>query len=193
MSVPDPLGRDRLAAGAAMYKPPVYGEKPPAKPWFRTPRFLAIVATVALIAAFVAYKVATRTKDSPQAAALGVITLFLDEDYKQLRSKLCREDRQQVEANDLETAGRSAGPLLKAFDKPEVTSVTDVTLVGTRAGQQAKQVTGQITATVGQGSGFKVVTVKEGGSWRACLSAGGYGLSAFNLDVPIGGDLEDIG
>ncbi|MCU1588507.1 MAG: hypothetical protein JWN31_2000 [Frankiales bacterium] len=193
MSVPDPLGRDRLAAGAASYRPPVHGVKPPRPPFYLQWRFIALGVAVLLLISFMLYRSMSTAEDSPKAAASRVIELFLDQKYSQMRTKLCRADRAQVGANDLETAGRSGGDLLKTLDKPQVESVTDVALQGSYAGVQAKQVAGLITPIVGAGTTFHVVTVNEDGGWRVCLSAGGYGLGAFNLDVPIGGDLASIG
>lgn len=189
MSVPDPLGRDRLATGAAMYKPPVYGEQPPPPPLYRRKRFVAALAAVAIVGGCVTYRVASRPEDTPQTAALGVIRLFLAEDYGHLRSQLCRADKSQVATNDLETAGRQAGPLLRTFDDAAVDGVANIALVGSYAGVVAKQVGGHLTAKLGQGSAFKVVTIKEAGHWRVCLSPGGYALTAFDLDVPVGGEL----
>jgi hypothetical protein len=194
VSVPDPLGRDRLATGAAVYKPPVYGEKPPPKPLLRRWPVMALLVVLALlVVGTVVHKLTSGPKDSPASAATSVISLFLAEDYGKMRSKLCREDRGQVGDNDLESAGREGAALLRTLDKPVVDSVADVALPGAYAGVTAKQVQGHITATVGAGTGFKVVTVKEGGNWRVCLSPGGYGLSAFDLDVPLGGELDTIG
>jgi len=192
MSVPDPLGRDRLAAGAAMYKVPVYGEKPPPPPFYRRPRFVALLIVGTLALSFTVFRLTSSAGNTPEAAATRVIELFLDEEYAELRTKLCSADRSQVGANDLETAGRTAGPLLRTYDKPDQMTVSDVVLQGSFAGKQAKQVSGRILAKVGNGSAFKVVTVNERGGWRVCLSPGGYALTAFNLDVPIGGALEQL-
>lgn len=187
VSVPDPLGRDRLAAGAASYKPPVYGEKPPAKPFFlRRWAIVALVAT-AFVASTVIYRGLHSAEDSPEAAATRVIELFLDQDYRQMRSKLCREDRARVGTNDLESAGLSAGNLLKALREPVIDSVTPVTLAAGYAGVEARQVSGRIIGL--SSTSFQVVTVKEQGGWRVCLSPGGYALAALNLEVPLGGVL----
>lgn len=188
MSVPDPLGRDRLAAGAAIYKPPVYGAKAKRKPFYEQRRYLALAVVLGLLAAYLIHRATATAEQTPQAAATRVIELFLAGDYHQMRSKLCRDDRAQVGSNDLETAGQSAGPLLQTLDKPQIASVTDVTLTGSYAGLQAKQVSGTITGKIGAGTSFKVVTVHESGGWRVCLTPGGYALGALNLDVPIGGE-----
>ena len=193
MSVPDPLGRDRLAAGAAMYKPPVHGLKKPKPPFYRGRAFQAALVVAALVASFLVYQRLSGGEDTPQSAATTVIRLFLAEDYSRMRRDLCSEDRAQVGTNDLESAGRSAGPLLRTYDKAVVDSVTPVTLTGSDASLEARQVSGRITAKVGDGTDFKVVTVREGGTWHVCLTPGGYSLSAFNLDVPIGGDAQSIG
>lgn len=194
MSVPDPLGRDRLAAGAAMYKPPVYGQKTKPKPRWRRPLPLAllIVLTLLVVGSVVA-KLTSRPKDTPESAANAVITLFLAGDYGPMRKKLCREDRDRVGDNDLETAGREAGALIKTLDRSEVDAVTDVNLPAPYESAQAKQVQGHITPKFGTGTQFKVITVQESGTWRVCLSPGGYGLTAFNLDVPLGGEVGGIG
>ena len=189
MSVPDPLGRDRLAAGAAIYRPPVYGQKPPPKPFYRRPWGIAVLAAVALAASSVVYRATSSAEDSPEAAATRVIELFLAEDYGELRRALCREDRGQVGTNDLESAGASGAALIKALDDPVIESVAAVKLLGSYADVQAQQVTGRITG-LGGGTTFRLVTVQERGGWRVCLSPGGYALGALNLDVPIGGDLQ---
>lgn len=191
MSVPDPLGRDRLAAGAAIYKPPVYGQKPKRKPFYRHSAFIGLVVIVALVAGIL-LRLRSGASDTPQAATTRVITLFLKGDYTGMRRALCREDRDQVGTNDLETAGRNAGPLLTNLDRPVISTVTDVTLTGDFAGVRAKQVAGTITAKIGAGTTFKVVTIQQSGGWRVCLTPGGYSLSAVNLDVPIGGQPQTI-
>ena len=193
MSVPDPLGRDRLATGAAMYRTPVYGATPPAKPFYQQRRYFALVVVVGVLASILVNRMRSAPEQSPQAAATRAVTLFLAADYGKLRGSLCKEDRSQVATNDLETAGRSAGPLLKALDHPTVDRVTDVTLAGSYAGVPAKQVSGSITAKVGAGTTFTVVTVHEGGGWRVCLSPGGYALGALDLAVPLGGDPAPVG
>lgn len=192
MSVPDPLGRDRLAAGAASYKPPVHGVKPPPPPFYLRWRYIALFVVAVLVLSYALYRLTAKAEDTPEAAASKVIELFLDEDYKQMRSKLCSQDRAKVGANELETAGTSAADLLRTLDKPQVETVTDVTLTGSYAGVEAKQVSGLITPTIGAGTTFHVITVNEDGSWRVCLSPGGYGLGALNLDVPLGGGLESV-
>jgi hypothetical protein len=193
MSVPDPLGRDRLAAGAASYKVPVHGVKPPPPPFYLRWRFIALGVVGLLVISYVLHRTLSPAEDTPTAAASRVIELFLDEDYTELRSKLCRADREQVGANDLERAGASAGNLLKTLDKPQVERVTDISLSGSYANVEAKQVSGLITPVIGAGSTFHVVTINEGGGWRVCLSPGGYGLGALNVDVPVGGGLEPVG
>lgn len=192
MSVPDPLGRDRLAAGAASYRQPLYGLKPEQPPFYLRWRYISIAVVAALLLSYVLYKQSVKTTTTPETAADQVIALFLDGKYSEMRSKLCRADRGQVGANDLETAGRSGGDLIKTLDKPQVESVTPIALKGDYVGTDARQVSGLITGVVGAGTTFHVVTVNEHG-WRVCLSAGGYGLGAFNLDVPVGGDLQSIG
>ncbi|MCW2545347.1 MAG: hypothetical protein JWM40_2899 [Frankiales bacterium] len=191
MSVPDPLGRDRLAAGAASYKKPVYGVKPEKPPFYLRWRYISLAVVGALLLSYVLYKATTKTEDTPDRAASQVIALFLDSKFSELRAKLCREDRDQVGATDLERAGRSAGDLLRTLDKPQVESVTPIALTGRYAGVDARQVSGLITGVVGAGTTFHVVTVDEKG-WRVCLSPGGYGVDALNLDVPVGGALEGV-
>jgi len=192
MSVPDPLGRDRLAAGAASYKPPVHGVKPPPAPLYLQWRFIALAVAVLLVISYVLHRTLSPAEDSPTAAASRVIELFLDQQYAEMRSKLCKEDRGQVGANDLERAGASGGDLLKTLDKAQVERVTDISLTGSYAGVEAKQVFGLITPIVGAGTTFHVVTINEDGGWRVCLSPGGYGLDALNVDVAVGGDLEPV-
>jgi hypothetical protein len=191
MSVPDPLGADRLGAGAASYRPPVYGVKPEQPPFYLRWRYIALAVVAALLLSYALFKATVKTEDTPERAASQVITLFLDDKLSEMRSKLCRDDRNQVGANDLEKAARSAGDLLKTLDKPQVESVAPITLTGSYANVEARQVSGLVTAVIGAGTTFKVVTVNENG-WRVCLSPGGYGLGAFNLDVPVGGGLKGI-
>ncbi len=184
MSVPDPLGGDRLAAGAASYRPPVYG-KPPPPPFYLRWRFIALAVVLALALSYVLYKATAKTADTPEQATSSVVALFLDHKYPAMLAKLCRADRNQVGANDLETAGNNAGDLIKTLDKAQVESVTDVSLSGDYANVKAKQVSGLITGKIGPGTTFHVITVFENG-WRVCLSPGGYGVGAINLEVPIG-------
>lgn len=188
MSVPDPLGRDRLAAGAASYRPPVHGQKPPAPPFYLRWRFIALATAAALLLSYVLYRATAKGEDTPAKAATTVISLFLDGKFSQMRSLLCREDRSQVGRNDLEQAGEQAGDLLRTLDSPHVERVEAVTLPGAYAGVPAKQVTGRITGVIGDGTTFHVITVDENG-WRVCLSPGGYGLGALHVEVPIGGGL----
>lgn len=190
MSTPDPLGRDRLATSAAMYKPPEYGIAKPDKPVYLRRRFVAVFLLAALALSYAVNRLTNSAEDSPAAAATEVVELLLAEDYAQLRSKLCRADREQVGTNDLESAGQSAGSVLRTLDGLTVTTVSDVRLIGQYAGLRAQQVTGRINAKIGSGTDFHVVTVNESGGWRVCLSPGGYGLDAFDLDVPIGGELQ---
>jgi hypothetical protein len=191
MSVPDPLGADRLGAGAASYRKPVYGVKPDKPPFYLRWRYIAVAVVGALLLSYALYRATAKTEDTPERAASQVITLFLDGKLSEMRSKLCRADREQVGSNDLERAARSAGDLLKTLDKAQVETVAPITLTGSYAAVEARQVSGLVTAVIGAGTTFKVVTVDENG-WRVCLSAGGYGLGAFNLDVPVGGGLKGI-
>lgn len=193
VSVPDPLGRDRLATGAAMYRPPVHGQKRAARRLSPQRRLVAAALAAGVLGSLLLYQSLRKADDTPAAAATTVIQLLLDEQYGRLRSALCREDRSKVGTNDLEQAGRSASSLLRTLDEPRVTSLSDVVLKGARAGLEAKQVTGEISSLAGPGTQFRVVTVREAGGWRVCLSPGGYALGALNLDVPIGDDLEVAG
>jgi hypothetical protein len=193
VSVPDPLGSDRLAAGAASYRPPVYGQKPPKPPLYLQWRFIALAAVLAVLASYLLYRSTRSAQDSPKAAASHAIDLFLAQKYSELRRELCREDRDQVGATDLETAGQQGGQLLRTLDKAQVEKVTDVVLTGDYAAVQAKQVSGLITPKLGSGTTFHVVTVKEDNGWRVCLSPGGYGIGALSVEVPIGGRLQQPG
>lgn len=170
----------------------MHGQAPPRSPFYLQWRFIALGTALLLVISFLLYRASSPAENTPSAAASRVIALFLDEHYSEMRGKLCKQDRAQVGANDLETAGRSGRDLLRTLDKAQVESITDISLGGSYAGVEAKQVSGLITPRVGAGTTFHVVTVNEDGGWRVCLSPGGYGLGAIDLDVPVGGDLKSI-
>ena len=166
---------------------------PPARrtPRWRRPRTIALFLAGDAVLGVVLVHVIAGHQDSPGRAVQGTVALAAKGDWAGVWGRLCSADRRQYTAAQVGQAGRLAALTLRGVDHAEITAVTatslplDLPVVGV-VGLPVRQVTGQLIASLGPPSTFRVITVRELGGWRICLSVGGYASSALQVDVPIG-------
>ena len=140
-----------------------------------------------LVAGSLLWHLVSSHQDSPVRAVTRVASLAGDGDWPGVYAQLCAADRQQFSEPELASGGTAALQLLHGLAGVRVTDARTVSvhLVGPLA-LPAEQVEGQLVPQLGPTVDFHVTTVREVAGWRVCLSVGGYGSSAFGVDVPLG-------
>ena len=150
-------------------------------------KVVALFLLADLIAGSVVWHLLNRRQDSPVAAVTRIASLAGQGDWQGVYTRLCSADHQQFSPAEVASGGSSALQLLHGLAGVRVmnTHVVAVHLVGPFS-LPAEQVSGEVVPGLGPPSDFHVTTVREVTGWKLCLSVGGYGASAFGVDVPLG-------
>jgi hypothetical protein len=181
-------GVDAIRQAAAYLKP----YEPPKRRKQRWPKWLTAKRTAILVVALLILgNVGWHylTKDNPTAARGAVINTAnaaAHNDWSAVYDRLCTSDQRQINESALHDAGRAALLSIGELDHVTVTSVTPVKLTVGVMRWPAEQVSGQLVPVVGQPSAYTVTVIQERGTWKMCLSAGGYSSTAMHVDVPLG-------
>ncbi|MBV9486966.1 MAG: hypothetical protein JO246_13015, partial [Frankiaceae bacterium] len=100
--------------------------------------------------------------------------------------RLCTSDQRQFTETELHDAGRVALLSIGELDHVTVSAVKPVKLTVGVMRWPAEQVSGQLVPVIGQPSDYTVTVIQERGTWKMCLSAGGYSSTAMHVNVPLG-------
>jgi hypothetical protein len=185
-------GVDRIRTAAAFLKP----YEPPTRRRSRWPRWLtwkrtAVLAVVLLVLGNVGIHYLLRS--NPKAAAGAVISTAnaaSHNDWGTVWDHLCSSDQHQFSQADLSDAGRAALLSIGELDHVTVASVRPVKIANGVLHWPAEQVAGQLVPVIGQPSGYTVTVINERGTWKLCLSAGGYSSTAMHVDVPLASNVS---
>lgn len=161
-------------------------------PWWRRHLRWIVLALVAdVVVGTLLFRWLRDEKATPERAVQQAVARVHDRDWKGLRDSLCAPDRARYGEAEIAQAGQAALLVLRGVDRFEVARVVtlpDITLLGPVA-LPARRVEGTVIASLGPPSEAHVTVVHEVTTWRVCLSAGGYGVTALGVDVPAEGDL----
>jgi hypothetical protein len=164
---------------------------PRRRPWWRRHlRWLLLALAVDLLAGTLLWRWLQHPAQTPERAVVRLAGLVHDKDWAGVRASLCAPDRARYTTQDVAQAGQAALLVLRGVDTfrvRRVVTVPDVALGP--VGLPARRVEGDVVALLGPPSAAHVTVVLELRTWKACLSAGGYGADALGVDVPPGQDL----
>ncbi|MBV9872946.1 MAG: hypothetical protein JO214_20215 [Frankiaceae bacterium] len=181
-------GVDRIRQAAAYLKP--YEPPKRRRSWWPkqlTVKRTALLAVTLLIGGNVGWHYLT--KDDPKAARGAVINTAnaaSHNDWSAVYERLCTSDQRQFTETELHDAGRVALLSIGELDHVTVSAVKPVKLTVGVMRWPAEQVSGQLVPVIGQPSDYTVTVIQERGTWKMCLSAGGYSSTAMHVNVPLG-------
>lgn len=149
-------------------------------------RLLAVFAAVDLVVGSVVWRLVSSHQDSPVKAVTRVADLAGRGDWAGVYGHLCSADRRHFGAADVAAGGSASLQMVHGLAGVRITETRMVTvhLLGPLS-LPAQQVSGRLVPPFGPTFDFHVTTVREVTGWKLCLSVGGYGSSAFGVDVPL--------
>jgi hypothetical protein len=174
-----------MAAARDLQRQPAPSQR--RRTWRPSWRWLAVFAAVDLVVGSVMWRLVSSHQDSPVKAVTRVADLAGRGDWAGVYDHLCSADRKQFRASDVAAGGGVALQMVHGLAGVRITGTrtVGVHLLGPLS-LPAQQVSGQLAPRFGPTFDFHVTTVREVTGWRLCLSVGGYGSSAFGVDVPLG-------
>jgi hypothetical protein len=192
---PSPQGvADLRNAAASLARSKAAAPRPARRPWL-TKRWVAVFLAVDLVAGTVAWHYLTATHATAAAAAVeGTASDAAHKNWTGVYNRLCSSDRSQITEANLAGVGRAALLQIGGLEHATVTGVTPVTLPVGPIHWPAEQVSGNLERAIGAPSPYTVTVIRELGSWKVCLSAGGYSSSALGVKAPLGnGSIGSVG
>lgn len=180
-------GVDAIRQAAAFLKP----YEPPPRRTSRWPKALTFKRTIALVVVLLVvgnvgiHYLLRSNPGAAKGAVLAAASAASHNDWSSVYDHLCTSDQQQISESELHDAGRAALLSIGELDHVTVTSERPITIPVGVLHFQAEQVSGQLVPVIGQPSTYSVTVLDERGSWRVCLSAGGYSSSAMQVNVPL--------